>query len=78
MSDNGEFYMGIDPLKATSYGRRTTGGTITNYSNPLTLLTFPFNETISHTHGITSTVVITTYFTSTLLSYLNNSIFYKF
>jgi hypothetical protein len=57
MSDNGEFYMGIDSLKATSYGRRTTGGTITNYSNPLTLLTFPFNETISHTHGITSTVL---------------------
>jgi len=57
MSDNGEFYMGIDSLKATSYGRRTTGGTITNYSNPLTLLTFPFDETISHTHGITSTVL---------------------
>ena len=57
MSDNGEFYMGIDSLKATTYGRRTTGGTITNYSNPLTLLTFPFDETISHAHGITSTVL---------------------
>lgn len=57
MSDNGEFYMGIDSLKATTYGRRTTGGTITNYSNPLTLLTFPFDETISHSHGVTSTVL---------------------
>ena len=57
ISPNGEFYFGIDSLRATNYGRRTTGGTVTNYSNPLVMFEFPFDETINHSHTINSTVL---------------------